>query len=356
DVQEVALDLLAALLRNLLGEIVGDGLGDHGLATAGRSVEQHALRRREMMLLVVLGVEVRELDGVLDRLDLRAEPADVLIADVGDFLQRQVLDLTPGEPLEEVAGLRIHQEMVTDLQACRAQRIGDDADLVFVRAQRDDHALVVELLFEDHDLALDIEAGDVDDVQAFVQDQLLTRPQRRDDDRRMGVDLRLASLGEHIHGAVVIRGQIDGIGRRRRRQLVDLIPERADVLTGFGERLPQLLVLSPGVRQLQGAGVFGRVALRFGRAVGVHSILEFFDRYAARASATAGSLRRSRLSAAFAGMTHASPVKTGSPRLFTHSVRRHTRFLPWMISATSTRAVMVSFSFTGRRNLRVWER
>ena len=52
------------------GEVVGDGLGDHGLAAAGRAVEQHALGRREVVLLVVVGVEVGQLDGVLDGLDL----------------------------------------------------------------------------------------------------------------------------------------------------------------------------------------------------------------------------------------------------------------------------------------------
>jgi len=35
------------------------------------------------VLLVVVGVEVRELDGVLDGLDLVAEAADIVVADVG---------------------------------------------------------------------------------------------------------------------------------------------------------------------------------------------------------------------------------------------------------------------------------
>src|SRR5437016_3430044 len=50
DVEEVALDLLPALLGDLLGQVVGHGLGDHGLAAAGRPVEQHALRGRELVL------------------------------------------------------------------------------------------------------------------------------------------------------------------------------------------------------------------------------------------------------------------------------------------------------------------
>ena len=117
DVEEVALDLLAALLGDLLGEVVGDGLGDHGLAAAGRPVEQHALGRRELVLLVVVRVEVRQLHRVLDGLDLRAEPADLLVADVRHFLEREVFDLALRQLLEQVARLRIHQEVVAGLQA-----------------------------------------------------------------------------------------------------------------------------------------------------------------------------------------------------------------------------------------------
>ena len=134
------------------------------------------------------------------------EAADVRVPDVGHLLERKVLDLALGKALEQITGLRIHQDVVADLQACRAQGVGDDADLLFVGAERDDRAVTVELLLEDHDFALDFEARDVDDVQAFVQDQLLTRPERRDDDRRMRVDLGLASLGEDVHGAVVVGG------------------------------------------------------------------------------------------------------------------------------------------------------
>src|SRR5712692_4000928 len=46
------------------GEVVGNGLGDHGLAAAGGAIQQHALRRREVVLLVVVAVQVRQLDGV----------------------------------------------------------------------------------------------------------------------------------------------------------------------------------------------------------------------------------------------------------------------------------------------------
>ena len=81
DVEEVALALgLGVAERHLLGERVGDRLGDEGLAAAGRAVEQHALGRLELVLLEQVGVQVRQLDGVADLLDLAAEPADVFVA------------------------------------------------------------------------------------------------------------------------------------------------------------------------------------------------------------------------------------------------------------------------------------
>ena len=47
------------------------------------------------------------------------------------------------------------------------ERIGDDADLVLVGAQGDDRALLVELLLEDDDVALDLVARRLDDVEAL---------------------------------------------------------------------------------------------------------------------------------------------------------------------------------------------
>ena len=202
DVEEEALDLLAALLGDLLGEVVGHGLGDHGLAAAGRAVEQHALGRRELVLLVVVGVEVRQLDGVLDRLDLVAEAADLLVADVRHFLEREIFDLALGQLLEQVADLRASIRRWSPVFRRRlAERIGDDADLLLVGAQRDDRALGVELLLEDDDVALDLVAGRLDDVQALVEDQLLAGLERLDLDGGVQVDLHLAALRQDVDRA-----------------------------------------------------------------------------------------------------------------------------------------------------------
>ena len=64
-------------LGDLLGQRVGDRLGDQRLAAAGRAVEQHALRRAQLVLAEQVGVQVRQLDGVADLLDLRGQAADL---------------------------------------------------------------------------------------------------------------------------------------------------------------------------------------------------------------------------------------------------------------------------------------
>src|SRR5713226_1672864 len=243
DVEEVALDLLAAGLGDLLGEVVGDGLGDHGLAAAGGAVEEHALGGRELVLLVVVGVEVGELHGVLDGLDLVDEAADVVVADVGHFLELEILDLALGELLQQVAALGVHEEMVARLEPLQAQGVGDDADLLLVGAQRDDGALGVELLLEDVDLALDLVAGGLDDVEALVEDELLAGLEGVGLEGGVQVDLHLAALRKDVDRTVRVGRQIHAVRRGRRAELVHLFLQRRDLLARLVERVHEPCVL-----------------------------------------------------------------------------------------------------------------
>ena len=68
------------------------------------------------MLVEHLGVEVRQLDRVLDRLDLVVEPADVVVGDVGDLFEHELLDLGAREALDEQAGAAVHQQVVAGAQ------------------------------------------------------------------------------------------------------------------------------------------------------------------------------------------------------------------------------------------------
>ena len=87
---------VAGLLGDPLGERVRHRLGDERLAAARRAVEEDALRRLELVLVEQVRVEVRQLDRVLDLLDLVVEAADVVVGDVGDLFEDELLDLGPG--------------------------------------------------------------------------------------------------------------------------------------------------------------------------------------------------------------------------------------------------------------------
>ena len=180
DVEEVGLPLLAGLGRDLLGQRVGDRLGDQRLAAAGRAVEQHALGRLELVLLEQLGVQVGQLDRVADLLDLADQAADRRVVDVGDLLEDQLLDLGLGHPLVDVAGAGVEQQRVAGAQRVVAQRRGEADDALLVGVGDDQGALAVgEHLLEHHDLAdlLEVEGGD--DVERLVEHDLLATPQRR---------------------------------------------------------------------------------------------------------------------------------------------------------------------------------
>src|SRR3989454_3241531 len=250
DVQEVPADLLSALFGDLLREAVGDRFGDHRLAASGRPVEKHALGGRELVLLVIVSVEVRQLDGVRDRLDLGAETADVVVADLGHLFEGEILDLASGQSLEQIARLRVHQDVVARLQSDRPERVGNEADLLRVDAERDESPVLVEPFLEHDNVTLNLVAGCAHDVECFVEKQFLARPQRLDVDRLMERRLQLATLVDDIDRGVLIRRQVDAVGRRRRAELVDLALERADLLTRLAERVQQLLVLIERLDQL----------------------------------------------------------------------------------------------------------
>ena len=119
DVQEEALALLGPgilrgilrrLGRDLLGQRVRHRLGDERLAAAGRAVEQDPLRRLELVLLEQVGVQVGQLDGVPDLLDLAGQAADVGVGDVRHFLQDELFHLGLGDPLIDVPGPGLEQE------------------------------------------------------------------------------------------------------------------------------------------------------------------------------------------------------------------------------------------------------
>src|SRR5439155_143770 len=118
-------------------------------------------------------------------------------------LDEDLADLALGLPdvlVEELGALDVEEEALDLLAAL----LGDHADPVFVGAERDEGALGVALLLEDDVLALDLVAGGLDDVEAFVEDELLAGLERLGLDRGMQVDLHLAALREDGDGVVLV--------------------------------------------------------------------------------------------------------------------------------------------------------
>jgi len=140
--------------------------------------------------------------------------------------------------------------VVAGLEPQGAKGLGDDADLFLVGAEGDEGALGVELLLEDDDLALDLVAGGLDDVEALVEDELLAGLEGINLDGGVEVDLHLAALGEDGDGVVLVGGEIDAVGRGRRAELVDLFLERRDLLARLVQRAHEDLVLVVRLNQL----------------------------------------------------------------------------------------------------------
>ena len=231
--------------RHLLGQRVGDRLGDQGLAASRRPVQQHALGRPQLVLAEQVGVQVRELHRVPDLDDLGAEAADVGIGDVGDFLEDELLDLGLGDALVNVAGARLQQQRVPRAQGRLAQRLGqpDHALLVGVRDDQGPVAVLQELLEHD-DLAHGLVPLGDHHVEGLVQDNFLTRPQLLQLDRRADADAHLPAAGEHVGGAVLARLQEHAESRRRLGQPVDFLLERHDLVARLAERVGQPLILA----------------------------------------------------------------------------------------------------------------
>ncbi len=130
--EERAAVALAALLLDLLGQRVGDRLGDQRLAAAGRPVEQHAFRRFELVLGEQVLVQERQLDGVLDRLDLAGEAADRGVGDVRDLFEDELLDLGLGHPLVRPAAAAVDHQRVAAAQRSVHERRGEQDDTLFI--------------------------------------------------------------------------------------------------------------------------------------------------------------------------------------------------------------------------------
>ena len=256
DVQEVATCRSACppWLGDLPGQGRGDRLGDQRLAAAGRAVEQDALRRLQLVLAEQVGVQVRQLDGVADLLDLAAPGRRCP--------RRRCRGPPPGRAPRPRPWGSARRRSSRGCRACSAsptrigspaRRLGDPGDALLVGVGDHEHAVVAEDLLELDDLADPLVAAGWHDVERLVEHHLTAGRQLVGLDRRAHRDPHLAPAGEDVDRAVVVRLDDDAVGRRWLGQPVDLGLERDDLLAGLLQRADQTLVLGGhrGQRRLQ---------------------------------------------------------------------------------------------------------
>ena len=71
------------------------------------------------MLEEQVGVQVRQLDRVVDLLDLVVEATDVGVGDVGHLFEDELLDLGARDALDEQAGASVHEQVLAGAQLAR---------------------------------------------------------------------------------------------------------------------------------------------------------------------------------------------------------------------------------------------
>ena len=189
------------------------------------------------MLAEQVRVQIRQFNGVPDRLDLRAETADLVVAHVRDFLEDELLDLRLRNALEDVARSRLEQQRVTCPKGVPAQRLSQPRDPLLVGMRDDQGAIaVLEDLLEHDDFADALITLRDDDVQRLVQHDFLPRPQVVKLNAGAHADAHLAAAGEHIGRAVLGSLQENAETARRLRQPVDLFLQRDDLVACLAQR------------------------------------------------------------------------------------------------------------------------
>ena len=203
------------------------------------------------MLGVELAVEIGQLDGVGDGLDLLVEPPDVGIGDVGHLFQHQLFDFGPGQLLDQQPGPGLHQEGVPGAELHVPHGVGQLCHPLLVGAGEDDGPIpVVEHLLQHHHLTGSLALAGEDHAEGLVEDDLVATFEVVEVDVGMERHSHLAPAGEHVDGAVVVGTEVGAVGGRRLRELLDLFAQVGHVLLGRLQSEGELLVLGDGLSQL----------------------------------------------------------------------------------------------------------
>lgn len=169
------------------------------------------LGRLESVLAVQLRLLERQLDGVLDLFDLRAEASDILIGDVRNFFKQKMFDVRALDVFENEAVAQIREHGVADAQTVRVEA-AHDVDTRFVLVDLDEDAARVNSKFDRHHRAGIFVSRNADDDELLLQPQLLSDPQRIDINTGRGGHVHLASADWQGIDQMVIMAS--GQGRR----------------------------------------------------------------------------------------------------------------------------------------------
>ena len=129
---------------------VRHSLSDHGLTVTGRTVQQNALGRCQVVALKNLGVQVRQLHRVANLLNLRAQATNLLVGDVRNLFQDQLLRAGSGNLRGQHAGAGVEGDRVAGAQLLNVEGTSHTRHLLSTRGRINQHALLIQHLAHGH--------------------------------------------------------------------------------------------------------------------------------------------------------------------------------------------------------------
>src|SRR6266540_2842401 len=242
------------VLLELVGHRVEQvGRLDALLVGLQEALDRHLLGPGDDVLDHRAGVEVLEVQDLLVAVgvgDLQEAVLLGLRVHAVDRLEDQLLHLGLWQVLEDEAGAAVEQQRVAGAQLGVAQRLADLDHALLVGVADHQGAVDAEHLLELDDLALHLVGARLDHVEGLVEHHLLAGLQRLRVDLGVHVDAQLAPAGGDVDGAVLVDREEDAVAAWRRGELLDLLLEGDDLLTGLAQGGCQALVLGQRLGEL----------------------------------------------------------------------------------------------------------
>src|ERR1700722_1678272 len=244
DVEEVGPHVaVAGEFGNFLRERVRDRFGDQCLATSRRAVEQDALGRRQVVVVEERSVQIRQLYGVGDGLDLGVESADVGVGDVRDLFENELFGFLAEQLLDQQIRSHVQEQGVTAAQFHVPQRVREVHHSLFVGAPVDEDSAFVEHLFHGDDFSLAVGLAHADHGEGLIQHDLVASVDLARVECRVQGHSHLSAGGEDVDGAVVVEVDEGAVDRGWLGQLFDFVTQGRDLITCLLDGDGELLVV-----------------------------------------------------------------------------------------------------------------